>query len=306
MSQVSVWQYENQTGNRSDLPVGEYRDLSKLTIGSNSITCIEVPAFFTLTLFYSADFKGVNKAFKGPLYVGDLKLYDNYWNNQAVSAKVTYSAPSDATLVSCCTGGLVGAPTCGPYSKDSPSCGAFISGYCNASHITEPICKTWAENNRLLAEPIVRQFCASNPSDPYCSCILSKVISTASANPACIDSSCIMNSGFKTQSMLQVCPSITTYTCTQINSLKQAGVNIGTDITATMNCGTTTTSTPTQGTATSDGVAGGDTSVDDVSADKSSSKKIIIILLLFFLVIILAAVAAYFFAGDAIAAAFAS
>jgi hypothetical protein len=283
---ATVYQYENRTGNKSFLSTGNYPDFSNLTIGNDSTTSLDVAPWTSLTVYKEKSYGGSSNTFVGPTYVPDLKNFGSgTWNNDISSAKVVHNPPTDTTKTSCCLGTLTGAQNCADYTPNSTSCNSFIGTYCtNPVNITQPICKTWATNNRDLAEPVVKQFCATNPTNPYCSCFSSKATSIPNTNPACVDANCI-SYGFQSAGMIngaKNCPTV--YNCTQYNDIVNAGINLGNSVDVQMNCGNTTVKPPPVGTTTSDGTGVFSTAVE---AAQRNWMMIVMIMVFFIFVIVM-------------------
>lgn len=107
-------------------------------------------------------------------------------------------------------------------------------------------------------EQYMSAFCRSNPGDPSCTCIRSK-LAASTYNPICTDSACIA-SGYKPQTMIaargQSCPSITT--CSQVFDLRDNyGIVDFRNAQFAQNCQAQATSAAAPGTATQTTQTGG-------------------------------------------------
>jgi len=230
------------------LQYGSYPNLSTAGGYLKAMSSIEIAPFTEVTLYDSLNLTGNTLLLEGPTSVPNLSSYG--FNDKAQSMTIVFVPPPLATQAQCCWGSTT--DTCGNYIPGSSTCNTSLLGYCAANMSTDPQCKTWCSANPGQCDAIMPAYCAAHPSDPYCSCLLSPVLSnptTKSINPKCVDSKCLLSGYLNSNMQGTACPSI--ITCDMQVALTNSGVQLGTYVPIEQNCGgNVTTATPAENTST--------------------------------------------------------
>jgi hypothetical protein len=235
---VVVYTDTNYSGTSAQIGYDNaFSTMQALGLPNDSISSIRVAAFTQVTLYADNNYSGSTLFISGPADIPDFQNYSGGFNDRASSIIVAKVNPSNEIKVSCCTG-TRSAYTCGDYAPGSPTCEAAMRSYCTADNISDSRCKTWCRTNDC--DDAVNQYCAANPSDPYCACIKSKA--TNYANPKCVDKACL-DSGYLTTSMRSTaCPTV--ITCEVKNQLTNSGVILSNTVPIQQNCGGVTSTGP--------------------------------------------------------------
>lgn len=287
---VQVWNDGQFTGKHTvTLGYGDYADVTSATsMPNDSITSVKVAPFTRVQFWADPHFSGKTIIIDGPLGVPLLKNYGSVnLNDEITSARVTRLEPSTGVKLQCCNGQKPSGE-CAEFVPGTITCDGAIAAYCTgAGGLNDEYCKSWCRSNPTVCDNAVIAWCASHPSDPYCTCVRSRA-SSVGANPKCVDRDCIV-SGYQTSSMrLAQCPNI--IDCTLKLAIENSGVNIGTTIPVQQNCGNTTVVdasgkiVPTTGTNTQTTVT-----MPTSAADSAFSRNITIALIVFVVILLLVA-----------------
>jgi hypothetical protein len=300
LTPVIFWKGENYTNTRNDVTFGEYASLTLLGAQLNSMSSIKIDALTTVILYDGLNFTGMSKTLTGPLSMPSLNPIG--FNDRPESMKVLFNNPPLSTQVACCRG--INTNQCGPYLPGTARCDNTFATYCVTS--MDGDCKNWCAKNPALCDDLVKQWCVSHPTDPYCACINSKLNSKQSVNPKCFDPACIKY-GYQTQSMAQTnCPS--TVTCEMQVNLQNSGTQFATYVPLEQNCGGTSTVRSAQpNSSTTIGASGATaatvTAIPNNSIPTSSGRSYGLIYLFIFmiLVVILGIIYAMLYMEDTVA-----
>jgi hypothetical protein len=230
-------------GMKTQIPYGVTSPVSNRGIPVYTISSIQVQPFTKVELYPTPAIIGTPMAvLNGPINIPDLSKYTTYIDNLIAGMRVTWVEPSDSVKLACCSGERA---NCGALDPNGAMCKSFWQSYCTGDRMKNASCRKWANENRDLATPAVMEFCRKNPTDPFCTCINSKVNGSGlGVNPACIDAACIQT-GFKTSNMMTPCPPI--YNCEQVNNITNMGVQISSTANTELNCGGTITKVESDG-----------------------------------------------------------
>jgi hypothetical protein len=219
------------------------------TMFNYGVRSVKVNDRYVLTIYDQAYYAGRSVKITGPANIPDIIKYSGGENlrfsNAAFSYQVQWLGPSDQWKAQCCTGQNTSSQ-CAEYglsSTTSSQCLNTMATYCTKpENITDPMCKTWCRSNTAYCDAAVRSYCATNPTDSYCSCINSKVDDPRyGLNPLCVDKQC-MDYGYATTNMRNTqCPSV--INCTVKNQLVNSGVVFSNNVATDQNCGTNDSTT---------------------------------------------------------------
>lgn len=227
-----IYQDDNYRGTSASLQYGDYYSVRNTTgLSNDSITSVRVKPFTRVILYDDAYYSGRSLVVDGPKDIPNLKNYAGDMNDTISSIRVIRMEPSLNAKVNCCTG--VSGGNCGEFVPGSARCSSVMAEYCsNPTNIGTNICKTWCRDNTTVCDSAVIAWCASHPSDPYCTCINSKA---TGINPTCVDKACI-ETGYATTNMKTIkCPD--QINCTVKNELYNNGVSVFTQIPIEQDCG---------------------------------------------------------------------
>lgn len=182
-----------------------------------------------------------------------------------------------ASASDCCLNNPTGQRTCDPnYNRGNASCDTAMQQHCSigdnvmsdqkcqdwcnqrpdacratklaycSTNLDKATCRTWCNDdaNYESCATAVQPYCELHPTDIYCSCINSRVVSAnLGVNPKCVDQTCLA-SGFLTQNMrTTACPS--NINCTVQAAAQNSGISLITNIPIQQNCGASATTAVT-------------------------------------------------------------
>jgi hypothetical protein len=237
---VTVWDARDYTGStKANIDYGTYSNVTKIGMPNDSISSIKVAPFTKVTLYDDAYYRGNKISFTGPKNIPRLGDYDSGWEDIITSIKVERVEPPIATQLSCCQG-TTAATSCGEYKPNSARCNSVLGTYCaDAAHLGEQRCRTYCRANTAQCDTAVVAYCAANPTDPFCTCLMSPASTKGLINPKCVDRKCL-DTGYITTSMgATACPS--QVTCAINTALTNSGVILSNTVPVQQNCGNTTT-----------------------------------------------------------------
>lgn len=237
---VIVYEADDFNGRSAKFAYGQYPDMSLTGVGNDVVSSMRVAAFTLLELYEHSYYKGRKVTIKGPMDVSSLRFYQGEFNDYTSSIKVIRLEPSYATKLACCAGN---GGLCAEFAPGSARCEATMLDYCTvAGGMGTPQCQSWCRANPAKCDNAVIKYCASNPTDPFCTCILSPAQTKGLVNPKCIDRKCL-DTGYVTSNMLSTnCPSMVT--CSITAALANSGLILSNTIPIQQNCGNTTVVAP--------------------------------------------------------------
>lgn len=240
-SKVILYKDPNYGGTSVIVGVGRVADIADATgLPRNSLSSLKVAPFTKVTLFSERNLGGNYVSIEGPAEIPDLRRYADGFNDKTESIVVEHLPPTKDAVVKCCTNNTDPA-ACGPYTAGSSLCDAAIASSCENT-MGSSFCQSWCRDHPELCDKQVIAYCAKNPRDPYCACILSKA--TGVANPKCVDDKCV-RFGYMTTNM-QRTPCPTVIDCSIQATLINNGVSLSTVVPIEQNCGNSSNTTVTK------------------------------------------------------------
>jgi hypothetical protein len=233
---VTIYAATNLTGVATPIQYGDYPTLTGTGVTPRTASSIDVAAFTEAYLYSAIGYGGEMIKIVGPVKIPNLGVAGLIFNDKLQSMRIVFVAPPLEAQVACCRG--TSNASCGPYVPGSGRCTQSMLDYCPSN--MDAGCREWAKNNTAAADGMMLTWCAKNPTDPFCSCVLSKASTKLGVNPACIDGNCIRSAGYLTTTMKQFpCPSI--INCEMQVMAANSGVQVGASIPIQQNCGGNTT-----------------------------------------------------------------
>lgn len=236
---VTLYDDDVYNGRPAKLSYGSYRNMSLTGVGNDTVSSLIVAPFTTLTLYEHSDWRGRSVTIVGPKEIPYLSEYLGGFNDYTSSVKVTRAEPPIGTKLACCSGQ---PGVCGEFVAGSAMCATAMVDYCTGANSNTNMatnqCKAWARNNTATADTAVSKYCAANPADPFCTCILSPAQVKGVINPKCVDRKCLDTGYLTTNMVISNCPS--SVTCTVQNTLANTGVIFANSTPIQQNCGNTT------------------------------------------------------------------
>jgi hypothetical protein len=234
---VAIYDNDTYRGLSAVAGYGEYWRVDQ-TLGfkGDVLTSLKIQPFTRVILYEHENYGGKALVIDGPKEIPKLTNYVGGMNDKTTSMRVQRLEPSAQFKAECCSGKR-SVYECGEYASGGAICTNAMAGFCGVpSNISNDMCKTWCRNNTAYCDASVRSYCASNPNDSYCTCVLSKAGDPKyGVNPLCVDKKC-MDTGYATTNMKNTqCPNV--INCTVKNQLINSGVVISNNIQTDQNCG---------------------------------------------------------------------
>jgi hypothetical protein len=234
MLPLEIWSDPNYSGRSARLVYGWYRNAAAIGVPDNAISSLKIAPFTRVRLFDLPDFSGTTFNIIGPKEISFLGDYATSFDDRISSIIVERIEPTDTVKMDCCADGT--AYTCGEFMPGSANCAVSTANYCT-SHLWEPRCQTWCNNNSAACDASAVKYCDIYWNDPFCSCI--KSTAAGVINPKCVDKKCL-NTGYLTTAMKATnCPDIVN--CSIKTILNNSGVVLSNVTPIQQNCGSNST-----------------------------------------------------------------
>ncbi len=213
--QVKFFSYPGCAQKSMALSPGNYPDLNSpnMGIGRNDIDSLVIPGNMTVTgferPFYNADCPTCKKVtLSGGIYSDLNNPFLGLGQNDMDSITIVRNKTWDQFKSDCCQN-QGNREQCGQFwgGNNTGACTNLMTQTCNAGQMgNNTLCRTWCIANPGACDQAMTQYCASNPNDPICGCLVSKLKA-----PACFDRVCLTAPGYRTKTMADVsvrCPTV--------------------------------------------------------------------------------------------------